>query len=184
MNSYKNLIWLGIGAFILYSVFNDKPGNKGLPPQISNSQYSSSAPAQPTPPAFNEQEQSLPYSGTISAGYTNGVAPFTIRTRNDGVHFYVKMTDASSSQVVGVYFIRSDESVNLQVPLGNYELKYATGKKWYGGNYLFGPDTSYSKADTQFNFYNDGNQISGYTVELFQQVNGNLHTTGIPPSQF
>lgn len=184
MNSFKTIFWLGLAAFIVYLVINDKPGNKGLPPQASNSQYSSSGKALQDPLTFNKPEQTLPYSGTISTGYSNGVAPFTIRTKTDGVHFYVKLTMASSGQVVGIYFIRAGESVDLQVPLGNYELKYASGKNWYGENFLFGPNTGYHKADTQFNFYDDGSSISGYTVELFQQANGNLHTSGISPNQF
>ena len=36
--------------------------------------------------------------------------------------------------------------LELKVPLGTFEIRYASGKQWYGYNYLFGDDTSYSKA--------------------------------------
>jgi hypothetical protein len=50
--------------------------------------------------------------------------------------------------------------------------------------YLFGTETTYSKADSTFDFTFDGYQYSGYTVELIMQRNGNLRTSGIQPSQW
>jgi hypothetical protein len=31
------------------------------------------------------------------------------------------------------------------MPLGSYTIKYATGQKWYGPEYLFGDDTATQK---------------------------------------
>ena len=75
-------------------------------------------------------------------------------------------------------------SLNIKVPTGLYEIKYATGHKWYGENYLFGPETNYSKADSVFNFTYDDYQYSGYTVELIMQQNGNLRTSGLNANQW
>ena len=82
------------------------------------------------------------------------------------------------------FFIYGGQNFETKVPLGVYRLKYASGKIWYGEKYLFGPDTAYSKAEQDFEFYRQGDQIAGYTVELILQRNGNLHTTRIPASEF
>ncbi|NDP46866.1 MAG: hypothetical protein GZ085_00475 [Sulfuriferula multivorans] len=133
--------------------------------------------------AFTEPPQALPLSGPM--GIENpGVAPLTITTRNDGYNYFVKVAHPGTTQSVSEFFIRSGESVVTQVPLGTYELKYASGKTWYGPVHMFGPETSYSKADTQFDFVDNGYQVSGYTVELYTQANGNLRMSGISANQF
>lgn len=174
MSAFRNLILLGVFVFMGYSFVNTKPtSNSSIEPSVETNISK-----------LDEPQQPIQNSGVIASDYSDGVAPFTIRTRDDGAHFYIKLVEISSSRVVGVYFVRAGESVELQVPLGNYELKYASGQNSYGESFLFGPSTSYNKADTSFNFYDDGYQVSGYTIELFKKVNGNLHTSGISPSQF
>jgi len=74
--------------------------------------------------------------------------------------------------------------VTIDVPLGTYEVRYAGGETWYGYTYLFGKDTAYSKADETFTFEVVGNQISGFTITLYQVVNGNLSTSRIRPNEF
>ena len=90
----------------------------------------------------------------------------------------------ATNQELASYFIRSGGVVDIDVPVGTYEIKYATGRQWYGTSYLFGPETVYSKADSTFTFSFDGYQYSGYTVELIMQQNGNLRTSGIEPNQW
>ena len=74
--------------------------------------------------------------------------------------------------------------MKVKVPFGTYEVRYASGDTWYGYEYLFGPETSYSKADKAFTFEFDGNQISGYTITLYKVTNGNLSTKKIRPNEF
>lgn len=172
--------WLGIALllFIGYSVYIDKPGNKGLP-------LNSTAISQPPAPAFSQPEQPLPKSQENNATFHDGVAPLNIKTSSaSGYHYFVKIVNLSNNQSIGAYFIRSGENIDIKVPLGTYEIRYASGTKWYGLNYLFGPETTYSKADSIFNFTFDGYQYSGYTIELIMQQNGNLSTSGISPNQW
>lgn len=82
------------------------------------------------------------------------------------------------------YFIRGGDTLDINLPQGSYELKYAHGDTWYGTKYLFGDDTSYAKADKTFDFECYSNMCTGYTVELIRQLNGNLSTTTLDPSQF
>lgn len=174
--------WLGIGflVFIGWAIFSNEPKNKGLPPSASAS-YAQPAPA----PIFSEPAQALPPTGANNASFTNGVAPLNIKTSSaGGYHYFVKIVNTVSRQELGSYFIRSGGVLDVDVPVGSYEIRYATGKTWYGASYLFGPETSYSKADSVFNFSFDGYQYSGYTVELIMQQNGNLQTSGLQPSQW
>lgn len=92
------------------------------------------------------------------------------------------------SQVTGedisTIYLRGGENASITVPLGTYEIKYAAGETWYGEEELFGKNTMYSKADELFTFSDTGYQITGYTITLYQVVNGNLQTVGIDPSEF
>lgn len=81
-------------------------------------------------------------------------------------------------------FVRSGSTVKVEVPLGAYELRYASGETWYGYQYRFGQDTAYSKADKIFDFHHTGSQIHGYTVTLYKVPHGNLHTSTINANQF
>lgn len=136
-------------------------------------------------PEFSQPVQPLPETGDNTASFTNGVAPLSIKTSPGGHHHYfVKIVNIATGQELGSFFIRSGGILDIQVPVGTYEIKYAAGRQWYGAAYLFGPETTYSKADSTFNFSFDGYQYSGYTVELIMQRNGNLRTSGIHPSQW
>lgn len=136
-------------------------------------------------PSFRQPIQPLPINGTIKRYVDNeAVAPFRIITRGSGNHYFVKIADWYTNKVICTVFIRTGQEVSFHVPLGSYKLKYATGENWYGTKYLFGPDTVYSVADNQFDFEVRGERISGYTVELFLQPNGNLKTNRISAEEF
>jgi hypothetical protein len=172
--------WLGVAflLFIGYSIFVAEPENKGLPPSATTT-------SQQPVPVFNQPEQPLPQSGSNNANFYDGVAPLKIRTSSTGgYHYFVKIVNLLNNQPIGAYFIRSGGTIDIKIPLGTYEIRYASGAKWYGLDYLFGPDTTYSKADSTFDFSFDGYQYSGYTIELIMQQNGNLRTSGIKPSQW
>jgi hypothetical protein len=63
-------------------------------------------------------------------------------------------------------------------------MKYATGTQWYGKTILFGTKTSYNETDKKFDFYLKGDQVSGHSVELYLQPQGNLRTKRISAEQF
>lgn len=142
---------------------------------------------QPTPRrtvAPSYPEQAVPYSGAVRTWTTDErVAPFEIKAAQ-GSHYLLKLVDAYTYSPVMTVFARSGTTVEVKVPLGTYEVRYASGETWYGYEYLFGPETSYSKADKTFTFEVEGNQISGFTITLYKVANGNLHTSGIRPTEF
>lgn len=136
-------------------------------------------------PIFTEPIQPLPINGDVERYVEEeAIAPLKITTRESGNHYFVKIVDWYTNKIVCTIFIRSGQSVSLDVPFGSYKLKYATGEKWYGAKFLFGPETAYSIADKQFDFESRGDHVSGYTVELFLQPNGNLKTNKITAEEF
>ena len=127
---------------------------------------------------------SMPRNGALQL-YTSDkrMAPFEIRTSH-GANYLVKLVSAYTQDTVMTIFVKGGTTISTKVPLGTYEVKYATGTEWYGYKHLFGPDTGYSKAESIFTFENTGYQISGYTITLYRVSNGNLRTSTISPSQF
>jgi hypothetical protein len=113
----------------------------------------------------------------------DSVAPFQIKT-SPGANYVVKLVDAmTGASVVGIYVV-GGHTLEVNVPLGRYKMRYASGQIWYGFKHRFGPKTEYAKADDIFDFAIQGNQISGYTVELIRQMDGNLATRQIDAKDF
>ena len=113
------------------------------------------------------------------------LAPLKLVTTR-GPSFYVKLVEIRTGREAYGIFIHGGGSLEVEVPLGRYELRYATGHTWYGLINLFGPEraTTRFKADDIFEFREEANSYIGYTVELILQIDGNLHTREIPPEQF
>lgn len=138
-------------------------------------------------PAFNKEPVPLPVNG-YTYNYTSSeeLAPFQIKVPWNSDHYFVKMENYYSGSLEYIIFIRAGQSVEIEVPLGTYRVKYATGEDWYGMADLFGPGimTSRFVADEIFRFENKGTYYSGYTVELIEQVGGNLDTRRVSASEW
>ncbi|MBW4620011.1 MAG: hypothetical protein KME17_11730 [Cyanosarcina radialis HA8281-LM2] len=139
----------------------------------------------PTPsPTFSQPEIPLPKSGKVTrVTKKRAIAPLAIDT-TAGTNYFLKLVDSASQATVMTVFVRGGTTTRVKVPLGTYQIRYATGDKWYGTKYLFGPDTTYNKAEEIFKFRKEGNRVLGYTLKLYKVVDGNLQTTPIDPGQF
>jgi DNA-directed RNA polymerase subunit RPC12/RpoP len=126
----------------------------------------------------------LPKNGIIISNFEKGVAPLKIVTRHINQHHYIKLVNLVDKKKILTAFVRGGENLEIEVPLGSYELRYAVGKTWFGLNFLFGPNTFYHKADSIFEFERRGYEVSGYTIELFLQKHGNLRTQEISVFSF
>lgn len=146
------LIAIGVVVFVLFISQSDN----ATPPRASYSPPSSvtqpTIQSAPTPPPFNEPIVALPDNGelVVKANYSL-VAPFQIKSQG-GENYLLKLTDAESGVDVMTVFVRGGETVETRAPLGTFIVKYASGTTWYGYEYLFGPSTTYSKADETFAF--------------------------------
>ena len=92
----------------------------------------------------------------------------------------MKVVNSSTGSTILDLFVEGGRSVEIKIPSGTYEIRYATGKDWYGYQYLFGPETAYSKTNRNFSF----SYGSGYELTLYKVVNGNLSTSTIHPEDF
>jgi curved DNA-binding protein CbpA len=132
-------------------------------------------------PAFDEPEQPLPEHGNLLLSdrifnYTGTTAPLKITTRDSDGNYVMKVVDWNSGEFVAEYFIKRGSTFSVELPLGSYKLKFASGDTWYGTKYLFGPMTAYSYVPDKLDFYISGDYAQGHRLELIPQVGGNLET--------
>lgn len=126
----------------------------------------------------------MPASGSVQLlTGRDTVAPLVIHPSGDA-NYLVKLVDLRSKRDVMTVFVQAGIRADVKVPLGTYEVRYASGKTWYGYEHLFGPETSYSKAEESFDFRVTGDRVSGFTVTLYKVKEGNLHTSSIRPQDF
>lgn len=126
-----------------------------------------------------------PVSGKIL--YESGesrICPLSIVTESTDINaHYVKLIDSNGNTVLST-FIRPGEGIEIEAPVGTYRLRYASGETWYGEEYFFGANTRYAEADSPLYFYTDDSGAHGYTVELYNQINGNLGEEILNKSEF
>lgn len=146
--------------------------------QSSDAAPSLSSSATINPVALPKNGQILYYDKKLDY-----VAPLTISTKGTDSYF-IKLVSTKTWEPVLWFFVRAGQSVDIDVPLGRYELRYACGEEWYGLEYLFGEDTAYYKADDFFRFKVSGTGYSGWTVELYAQRDGNLSVDEIDKEDF
>jgi hypothetical protein len=126
----------------------------------------------------------LPYTGILRKSYSQGYAPLEIRTRSAESNYYIKLISIDSGYTIMTAFIRSGQTLSITVPLGTYDIRYATGKLWYGETELFGEKTSRNRADDTFVFERTHSGYRGHTIELFLQAQGNLRTERMNEQSF
>lgn len=131
-------------------------------------------PAQPFPPSG-----SVFWYTQINEGQT---APLTIAAPQTGDSFHVVRVDqAGGGPTVALIPVRRGHTVKVDVPLGQYEMIFASGERWLGPEELFGITGEKRKAAKVFHFYRNGNEITGHNIDLTKRVGGNLETR---PSTF
>ena len=91
---------------------------------------------------------------------------------------FVKVKDENYNEVMSFY-VAAGCSAEVYVPAGYYYIYFAQGEDWYGPEYCFGPDTSYTMDDelTDYVHYS-------WTYTLRPSVDGNFTETPINPEDF
>jgi hypothetical protein len=130
----------------------------------------------------------LPTTGFSKKWFLDSPLPqLTIITRSgDGNHF-IKLENALRDPVITL-FVRDGERATVNIPAGVYTMKSASGTKWYGERFLFGPESDCSVARKLFEFtVDETDKVSTYTdetIELFTQPSGNLDLKKISIQEF
>lgn len=167
------------------------------PPKVAETPSVTFPPATEPRPVLRQEAK--PFHGETFEEFTiEGLAPFSVTGTGD-IYLVLDPIDLSDSVEIGVgeqqasldekcmelrVFIRSGMTFETDVPLGKYEVYYATGDAWYGEDNLFGPDTQYYKCDGTFDFTEDSQGYNGWTLTLTAVYNGNLDTDSIPAAVF
>ena len=174
--------WVLAGLFLFVFIL----GKAWLPGYIPESEQKNLSAVNPDSymPQPDIPPLELPLGGEVHY-YTAGepLAPLSINTAA-GSNYFIKLVDRNTGAQVMTLFVRGGEWVETKVPLGNYELSYASGQDWYGEEHLFGAGTICAKADPEFRFYQDDTSIMGHTLSLIKQADGNLHTRRITAKEF
>jgi hypothetical protein len=145
--------------------------------------------AQAAAPEFHEPEVPLPASGAVRKDTKRAsVAPFRVITSGSS-HYLVKLFDQGSSSAkspksVLSVFVRAGGTVKIEVPLGTYIIRTASGEKWYGYKHLFGPDTGFTELGDTFEFSQHGNKLTGHSITLYAVPGGNLSSKGSDAKSF
>lgn len=127
--------------------------------------------------AADKPEVPLPNNGAVHRfTKAKAMAPLQIVTAGEAAHYLVKLSPWQGGKPVLTVFVRAGKSVDLEVPLGSYRIKYAAGEEWQGDQALFGEATEFYEADKRFDFVRTKHGIRGYTIELILQAGGNLAT--------
>ena len=112
-----------------------------------------------------------------------GLAPLTIETRGTE-KYYVHLKPLGHEGSEMSFYVIGGQTTEVLVPLGYYELYYATGYTWYGLDNLFGSKTSRFKCNDTFDFYEEDDYYQGWTVTLYKVSNGNMSTQEVSEEDF
>jgi len=137
-------------------------------------------PAKPEEPEAGCHVLPLPENGAVWV-YSGAprTSPLTLST-GAGANYFVKFEDETSHAPIIAFFIYGKSTIEADVPVGTYVMKYAIGKDWCGINDLFGPDTYANRAPKALTFTID----SGHTIELARRRGGNLPVDEIKRHDF
>lgn len=120
----------------------------------------------------------MPANGTVFIGKGKYCgAELTIHCSSDK-SYYIKLKDSSGNDVYS-FFVQAGKSVYAPVPTGYFYVYFACGTAWYGPEYLFGPDTSYSKDSALTDFVN-----YNWTYTLKPSTGGNFSESPVDEDEF
>lgn len=134
----------------------------------------------------------LIFNGSIVKDTTlEKLAPLTVEA-SSGTNYYIFLKCLSSFGGGLVlpgsgnmsFYVSAGCSTEVYVPLGEYEIYYATGSTWYGPELKFGSDTEYCKCEDTFSFYSTPSGYSGWTLKLYPIFNGNVATETVGAEEF
>lgn len=167
------------GIFVAFLVSNNESDRRS-PQRAVTSPTTQTTPAAPLPPAVF-QAAGIMFNRTGASSNH----PFEIVT-SPGNDYFVKLVDSNTNvERIGI-FVKGGQRIEVEVPAGQYRMRYASGETWRGMQHLFGPGnmTSYQASSDIFNFNLSGGYYRGYTVELIRQAGGNMDTRSISGSSF
>lgn len=131
-----------------------------------------------------DRELPLPKNGeifrkTYFTSNEDNNSQFTIKASPSYSHV-IKIYEESSDKLFIMFFVRAGDEVEIIIPSGSYEIRVASGEKWYGISKFFGKDTSVAVLDKIFRVTEGG----GFEITLQSVNNGNLDQNYIDIEDF
>lgn len=111
-------------------------------------------------------------------------APFIIHLPDDSDYYYIVLADNTTGRRAVSIYGHSGETLEVQVPLGEYSLFYCCGDEWYGNDAKFGDDGLYFKTSGTLDFYNSGDYVYYHEVTLYPTYNGNMNSIDVEAADF
>lgn len=179
--------WL-IAAAIVYLFFTYlngtlPPSGKALPEEPTHSLKPVSA--------FNGQmllypsfERICPLSVSVPSGEDDYYIYLAYRKGPSHSSIWRKATAASRVEDDLAFYVKAGKTVEVDVPVGVYQLYYAYGPTWYGKEGRFGRDTVFCTSDEYLDFYTDDYTTYGHTLSLIPQTYGNFDSRNIKETDF
>ena len=170
----KGIIWGVIAvAIVICLIVGSKPSrpySSPSRPSYSSSPSTTQRPVSTAKPTSTPKPQSMPANGKVFyCSTTDRPSSFKV-TNNGSSNYYMKFVEAGTNTTVITFFVRANSTVEIQMPAGYFELRYASGSTWYGESKLFGDYTRYAKDEEYYDF-------SRYTWEITIKSNGNAGET-------
>ena len=128
-----------------------------------------------------------PKSGQIfSKQAQGGYCTFTVEAGDYPA--FIKLVNTKDAKSAISFYVRAHGKTTVHVKNGTYEVRYATGEKWFGSKELFGSGTRYKIFDDKFSFTtkNNGRYINytTWSVTLYSVAGGTGSTSTIPEDRF
>lgn len=93
---------------------------------------------------------------------------------------YVKIYDTSSDELAATVWVSVGDQCDAYLPLGSYNVRYASGSDWFGETDMFGDDGEYVEIDDTTVLDTAGGGII-WTIGTF---GGNTSGSNVPQSDF
>jgi len=112
--------------------------------------------------------------------------PLTIfaRQRDQELHFAIRVHDWYSGAVVTTVYMRNNEALATDLPMGAYRLTFAEGLGWQGHDRLFGPTSRITRGDQPIVIAVSNSRTIGVRVDLEDRPAGNFSRSSACWSDF
>lgn len=99
-------------------------------------------------------------------------------TPSDDYNTYIYLESKTKKSNDMSFIIKKGEETTVSIPRDKYIMYWANGDTWYGGDFLFGPQTTYQKDSEEWDF-------STYTWTLqLEATNGNMSGESVDEDDF
>ena len=114
------------------------------------------------------------FDGVVrEARVKNRVVPLKIRGAPDADYF-IKIVNTANGEETSVLFVTGGNTITATMPFGIYQMRFASGKTWYGEFARFGSPTQYWVADQKLVFRSVRNRPQPVSIVVAPASGGAL----------